>query len=103
MRRVYRQARPVRSGLFSLHVLNNDRIKSTRVAVVVSRKVHKSAVKRNRIRRRVYEVIRLNMADFKFKAEIVITAYQPEIAELSSDELSKELTGLLKKSGLLGN
>lgn len=101
MRRVYRFGKPVRVALFSLHSLQNDHVKATRVAIVVSKKVHKSAVKRNRIRRRLYETIRHRLGDIKTPTEIVVTVYKPEIIDLSTEALEKEVNQVLKKARLL--
>src|SRR5688572_15761003 len=87
VRRVYRTGRPFRTGPLSMHVQTGERVKTTKVAVVVSRKIHKSAVKRNRIRRRVYEALRHHLDSFKQPAEIVITIYQPELATDPSDKI----------------
>ncbi len=101
VRRVYRLGRPVRSGLFNLHVLKNERVKTTRVAVVVSRKVHKSAVKRNRIRRRIYERIRNNLPRFKTPAELVVTIYSSDIATMPAGDVDKIVVQALKKARLI--
>jgi ribonuclease P protein component len=55
LRNVYRHGNTARGPLFAVKSLQNPRRKSYRLAVVVSRKVNKSAVARNRIRRRLYE------------------------------------------------
>jgi ribonuclease P protein component len=100
VRRVYRLGKPMRTGLFSLHVLKNEKVRSSKVAVVVSRKIHKSAVKRNRIRRRIYEIVRPRLSDFKTPAELIITVYKPEVAELPATELQQAVDELLDKARL---
>lgn len=101
VRRVYRNGRPTRTGSFSLYVLEGDRVKRTKAAVVVSRKVHKSAVKRNRIRRRIYEIVRHEMDNIKRPAEIVITVYSAEVADIPADKLQQNIRDLFKKARLL--
>lgn len=101
VKRAYRLGTPARSAMFSMHVHRDSRIKSSKVAVVVSKKVHKSAVKRNRIRRRIYEVIRPNVSSFKQPTEIVVTAYTPEIADTPHDDLTNSILTMLKKSKVL--
>lgn len=100
VRRVYRLGRPARIGLASIHVLRSDKIKHSKVSVVVSRKVNKSAVARNRIRRRIYEIVRLQMPKFKEPAEIVITVYQPDAASMPADKLQAALAELFAKARL---
>lgn len=75
-------------------------MRRSKVAVVVSRKIHKSAVKRNRIRRRIYEQIRPLLPEIKTPTEIVITVYQAEVAEMPADELKKSVIELLKRAKL---
>lgn len=100
VRRVYRHGRPTRSNMFSLHALAGDKVKNSKVAVVVSRKVHKSAVKRNRIRRRIYELVRPRLTELKQPTEIVITVYQAEVAEMPAGELESAVDLLFKKARL---
>ena len=98
VRRIYRLGRPTRTALASLHVLRGDKVQTTKAAVVVSRKVDKSAVRRNRIRRRVYEYVRLHQIDQP--AELVITIYQAEAAKLPAEELNRLLDEIFKKAKL---
>ena len=59
---VYKNGTAIRSKFMTLKYATNKHRKDSRIAVVVSKKVLKSAVRRNRIRRCVYEYIhpRLN-------------------------------------------
>lgn len=100
VRRVYRQGHPVRHGMFGLHVNSHPRVRTTRVAVVVSKKVNKSAVKRNRIRRKLYEVIRLRLEKINNPTEIVVTVYKPEIAEIEHDKLESMVDDAFEKANL---
>ena len=86
---VYRQGATVRGPLTALKYARNDRRSVYRVAVVVSRKVHKNAVVRNRIRRRLYEQIRLISDQIIEPYDIVFTVFHDTIAELPTEELSK--------------
>lgn len=85
---VYRQGKTVRGPLTALKYARNDRRSAYRVAVVVSRKVHKNAVVRNRIRRRLYEQIRLLSDQITEPYDIVFTVFHDTIAELPTEELS---------------
>ena len=67
-----------------------------RVSVVVSKKVAKSAPKRNRIRRRVYEAIRLN--DQKLtNQDIVVTIFDDRFVEMPAEELHKSIKRQLEQ------
>ena len=59
VRYVYQKGKTIRKPKMSLVFVDNER-GFTRVAVVVSKKVEKTAVKRNKIRRRIYEIVRKN-------------------------------------------
>ena len=100
VRRVYRHGRPTRSNMFSLHALSGEKVMNSKVAIVVSRKIHKSAVKRNRIRRRLYELVRPRLPKLKNPTEIVITVYQAEVAEMPAPELEAVVDQLFKKARL---
>ncbi len=100
VRRVYQRGKSVRNALGSLHVFLDEKRASVHVAVVVSKKVDKSAVVRNRIRRRIYEIIRLHPEHSNFRHEMVVTVYQQEAATLPHAELEAEVHDLLKKAHL---
>ena len=71
---------------------------TSRVAVVVSRKVSKRAVVRNRIRRRIYEIIRTELLAESAGLAIVITAYDEALRTLPQAELREEIEYLLSKA-----
>lgn len=100
VRRAYRSGRPVRGALMSMHIVQDERIRHSRVAVVVSKKIHKSAVKRNRIRRRIYEHIRPQMLGWQHPTEIVVTVYQAELAEMPIGDLAQAVDELLGRAKL---
>jgi ribonuclease P protein component len=97
---VYRQGKTVRTTDLALRYANNPRRSSYRVAVVVSKKVSKSAVVRNRIRRRIYEVVRLQQLPAELAVDLVFSAYQAGLAELGGDVLTKRVASLLQQAGL---
>ncbi len=100
VRQAYRQGVTIRGGACSLHVVRGRRINTTKVAVVVSKKVHKSAVLRNRIRRRIYEVVRMYLPGVQEPVELVVTVYAPETAFISSEELNEQIQSLLRRAKL---
>ena len=103
LRFVYSRGEIVRGQYFSLKYINNPRRKSYRAAVVVSRKVHKSAVVRNRIRRRMYELIRLYVPANVAPYDLVFVVYSDMIASMSPAELQEQLLGHLKKAGVVAD
>lgn len=98
---VYQKGRTVRGGQMAIRTALNNRRSSYRVAVVVSKKVSKSAVQRNRIRRRIYEIVRQEQQYIELPLDIVITAYSEALVNLEHEKLAHELKELLKKSGAL--
>lgn len=101
VRRSYRQGISVRGPIGSLHVYVDSRRPKLKVAVVVSKKVHKSAVVRNRIRRRVFELVRIAGPNLSAQAELVFTVYQVEVATMPAAELKVEINDLLKRAKLI--
>ena len=75
----------------------------TRVSVVVSKKVAKLAVTRNRIRRRVYEAIRVNLEYLPKKTDYIFVVYSKKILELPFSQLEKLLGELVEESKVCYN
>jgi ribonuclease P protein component len=98
---VYRHGRTVRGPLFAIKSVSNPRRQSYRFAVVVSRKVNKSAVARNRIRRRLYETLRQMESSIDGGQDIVLTVFQDSILQEPPANLSRQLKKQLKEAGLI--
>ncbi len=81
-------------------VVNKKRTDS-RVAVVIGKKVVKSAVRRNLARRRVYEIIRPKIADFTAVCDVVITITSSELLSLTHTELADQLGHLLAQAQII--
>ena len=95
---VYRRGQSVRGPMLSLKFASRGPNRPYRVAVVVSRKVRKSAVARNRIRRRIYEAIRQTNAAITPGTDLVFTVFEERVAELPPTELQAAISGLLQKA-----
>jgi ribonuclease P protein component len=96
---VFSRGQQSRSKFFAIKWITNPRRRKPRLSVVVSKKVFKSAVKRNRIRRRIYEIARPLLNDAP-AIDVVISVYATEVLDASHDELSIQLLPLLHKAGL---
>lgn len=96
---VYQHGKSIRRPDLSLVFCDNNH-KKTRFAVVVSKKVSKTAVGRNRIRRRFYEAIRLNFDKFKKPRDYIFVIYNKKFEHLPFSELQKLLRSLLEESML---
>lgn len=99
LRYVFQNGQSDRTRHLAIKWTENKRRRHPRLAVVVSKKVFKSAVKRNRIRRRIYEIARPLMIDAP-AIDAVISVYSGEILAMTREELSIEVLPLLKSAGV---
>lgn len=100
LRYVYSNGKAVRSQLFTVKYVPNTHRTRPRFSVVVSKKVIKSAVGRNRIRRRLYEYLRLNTPNLNSTYDIVVICTSPELRTLPYEQISEQLTQLFEKASL---
>lgn len=101
LRHVYRRGTTIRGPLFSIKVLENPKRSQYRLAVVVAKKVHKSAVARNRIRRRLYETVRLLGPDIINPCDIVITVFHDSLIDEPIASLTQQVKKQLQQAGVL--
>jgi ribonuclease P protein component len=103
LRYVYKHGNTVRGRIISIKYTANFRRNHSRISVVVSKKVLKSAVGRNRIRRRIYEIIRRLIPEIdKDKAyDIVVLIFSREVLDMPHDELRDNVISQLKNCGIL--
>lgn len=96
LRYVYKNGQQTRNRHMVVKYSPNPRRKYSRLSVVVSKKTLKPAVGRNRIRRRVYEVLRRELPNFREGAcDVVIIVLSAEVRLLPSDELYSSIKHLL--------
>ncbi len=93
----YRHGKTLRASHISLVFAPNSR-NHQRFAVVVSKKVLKSAVGRNRIRRRVYEAIRAELPEYTVKNDCIFIVYSKDFQKIPFSELRAEVNRLLRQS-----
>ena len=92
---VFNKGKFINSDLISVRFLDNN-TDDTRVGFIVSKKVSKKAVLRNRVKRKLREVMRANMEKIKGGFDIIITAKSIEL-----EKIDKTLEELLKRSNLI--
>ncbi len=97
VRFTYQKGKTIRTPKMSL-VFNENSRGHQRFAVVISKKVIKSAVGRNRVRRRVYEAIRMNLSYFKDKKDCIFVIYSKDIKDIEFEKLIKMIRDLLEQS-----
>jgi ribonuclease P protein component len=101
LRHAYRGGRTARGALFGVKAALNPRRRTYRAAVVVSRKVNKSAVARNRMRRRLYEATRQLEERITEPYDIVITVFSDAVLEAAHPELAGQLKKQLKELSVI--
>jgi ribonuclease P protein component len=89
-----------RGDRLSITVVKDTGRKSSRFAVIVSKKVLKSAVGRNRIRRRIYEVIRLELPEIKGQHDVLVSVFSKDVKDMPYHDLKYLLVGLFKQAEL---
>jgi ribonuclease P protein component len=100
LRYVYKNGQAIRSRLITIKYINNPNRKHSRFAVVVSKKVHKSAVGRNRMRRRVYEVVRHELPSIPNAHDVAVMIFSSEVINLPADELTETIRQLFMQADL---
>ena len=98
---VYHNGQTVRGPLTSMKYIVNTRRSTYRMSVVVSKKVNKSAVARNRIRRRLYEAARQHESQIVRPYDIVVTVFSDNVLGLSGAEVQRLVSAQLKQAGIL--
>ncbi len=97
VRYTYQKGKTIRTSLFSVIYAKNTRGKQ-RYAVVVSKKVLKSAVGRNQIRRRVYEALRLEISAFPEPVDRIFVVYNKAVVTIPFTDLRRAVRNLLERS-----
>lgn len=97
LRYVYKNGKVVRGSHCALKYVSNNRNSRYRVAVVVSKKVSKSAVVRNRIRRRVYEIVRESVLPDQ-PYDLVFTVFSDQLASMPAKQLQGTIRSQLKSA-----
>lgn len=93
---MYSNAEVIRTKEIQLRYKPKHNNKNYKTAVVVSKKVAKLAVVRNRIRRRIFEWIRLNIPE-DYNYDIMVTVFDAELATVPSEQISALLEKTFSK------
>lgn len=98
---VYRHGQVVRGPLMALKYVPNERRDTYRLSIVVSKKVAKSAVVRNRIRRRLYEAVRRYEQQIAQPHDIVITVFGDVVQSLPVADIDRAVRAQLQQAGVI--
>jgi len=96
---LFQRGRRARSPFFAVRFFENNQ-KNSRFAIVVANKVTKKATVRNRLRRQVREIIRLNLSKFRYNCDVLVNISK-ECLEKDYWFLEKELLDLLKHNKII--
>ena len=98
LRYTYTHGNTVRSHLMTMKASYHPKRKNPRVAVVISKKVIKGAVGRNRVRRRLYELIRYELPKFKHNTDLVLIIFSGDVHSLPAADLKQAVLQLLQEA-----
>jgi ribonuclease P protein component len=88
------------SGSFGILVRNRKDDEASRFAFIVSTKISKIAVKRNKAKRRLREAVKQNTNKVSKGYDVVFLTKKMTL-EKSSKEIAKEVEKVFKESGLI--
>ena len=98
---LFKCGKKINFPIFTIRYLDNGLNKS-RFAVVVSNKISKKATERNKIKRRVREIIRTNLSNFRQHSDLLISVLPP-IKSLDYSELREKTINILQKYQIINN
>ena len=97
--RLFKKAKFVSQGSLTLGFAEN-KLSNSRFAVIVGKKVSKKAVIRNLVKRKIVEIIRLNLGQIKPNFDLVFIT-KPEIKGKKYKETEIVVFSLLKRARLV--
>lgn len=97
---VYRNGQAIRSSIITIKYAENKYRRHSRFSVVISKKVIKSAVRRNRVRRRIYEIVRHELNTLKDHRDVVIMVFSAEVFSMNHESLKDLIKTLLSQAEL---
>lgn len=97
--RVSKKGRSFKEDFLVLRIVSNN-LKINRFGFVVSRKVSKKAFQRNKIKRRLRELIRLKLSKLKKGADVILIAC-PGLEAKDFWEIEENINKLFKKAKII--
>lgn len=101
-KRVEKEGKVFQFESFGLSILRRGDEENSRFAFIVSTKISKEAVSRNRIKRAISEAVRFAMTNTKNGYDAIFLA-KPIATRKSTDALMKEVEQALGKADLMKN
>ncbi|OYX41669.1 ribonuclease P protein component [Candidatus Saccharibacteria bacterium 32-49-12] len=100
LRFLYKNGQAIRSSLITMKYISNPRRRHSRFTVVIGKKVIKSAVRRNRLRRRIYEIIRLEIPTLKDSYDVALMVFSGEVYSMDHQSLTDQVKQLFSQAQL---
>jgi len=97
---IYKRGRVSGGTFFSLRFLENRKREPSRFTIIISTKISKKAVIRNRKKRQMREIVRLNFDKMKPNYLVLLTLKEESLGA-SYQDLEKEFLSLAKRAGIL--
>ena len=97
--RVFKKGKGYKQGFLFLKVLNND-LGFNRFGIIVSKKISNKAVVRNKIKRRLREILKRKTDRIKKSLDIVFLT-NSGIEKQSFKDIDQEVEEILKKAGII--
>jgi len=97
--RVFNKGRSFKEDFLILKFIENN-LENSRIGIIVSQKVSKKAVIRNKIKRRIRAIIRENLSRMKRGIDIVLLIL-PGLEKRNFWELKEIINKVLNKAGIL--
>jgi len=93
---IYKKGKKLKTRFFTVIFTPND-LDFNRFAFIVSAKVDKKAVVRNKIKRRLRDIIKLNYSKLKKPFDFIIIAF-PQSKQVGFQDLKSDLEAAFKKN-----
>lgn len=97
--KIFKQGKSFQNNLFSLRLINNE-LASFHLAVVVSNKISKKAVVRNRLRRQAKEILRKELFGNAKGFDLIFIA-KGELAGSEFPKIKDAIINLLNKAKII--
>jgi ribonuclease P protein component len=94
--RVFKMGERFKENFLSLKVIKNN-LESSRFAFVVSRRISKKATLRNKVKRKLSELVRFKMKKVKKGIDLILIA-APGLEEKDFREMNEVINKLLQKA-----
>ncbi len=98
-KKVFNEGKYYRDNFIGIKYLKND-LEFSRFAFIVGLKISKKAVVRNRVKRRLEEIVRLSLDQIKKGFDIVVMV-ESQIIKEDYQKIESELVNVLEKNKLI--